>query len=173
MSSWTFWMIFGSHVMLNQQISRALEVWVVLATMFTRHDSLKLLPLRLLQRSCVPHQSAHSSEVASRNWSSCWKRSQVTYVTNLCFIYSDYTTSKDFILNICSTWRPHTYKVSLKVRFHTCIIFFCILEYYEYMVHENCCVLVWILCIFQIHFVWLVYTKIFWANFILVCAGPL
>jgi hypothetical protein len=49
----------GNHVLSNRRLNRALRVWVVLATMVTGHESLRLFPLGLPQRSCVPHQSAY------------------------------------------------------------------------------------------------------------------
>jgi hypothetical protein len=44
-----------------ESIPTALRLWEVLTTMFTGHESLWLFPLRLDQRSCVPHQPAHCS----------------------------------------------------------------------------------------------------------------
>jgi len=36
------------------------------------------------------------------------------------------------------TWRPHAYKISMKVSFRSCIIWFCTLENYRYTVYRNC-----------------------------------
>jgi len=47
--------------------SRALRLWVFLATMFTGLESLRLFPLGLRQRLFVPHQPAHCSGGASGN----------------------------------------------------------------------------------------------------------
>jgi hypothetical protein len=59
--------VFGSHVL------QALRYWVVVATTFTGHESLRLFPLRLPQRSCTPHQPTHCSGVGSGNWIRCWR----------------------------------------------------------------------------------------------------
>jgi hypothetical protein len=46
---------------------RVFQMWVVMVTMFTGHKSPQLFPLELPQRSCVPHQPAECSGVASSN----------------------------------------------------------------------------------------------------------
>jgi hypothetical protein len=48
-----------------ESISRLLWIWVILATMFTRHESLRLFFLVLPQRLCIPHQPSHCSRLAN------------------------------------------------------------------------------------------------------------
>jgi hypothetical protein len=81
------------------------------------------------------------------------KKSQVAcymilWITT-CFVYRKPTMLNDLILGkyvhkITCTWTLH------EVSFHLCIKRFCIIENYEYTVHQNQCILFWILCIWRV-----------------------
>jgi hypothetical protein len=61
-----FFQDIGSRVLV-ESVSRVLQMWVFLATMFTGHESLRLFSLVLFMRSCALQQPAHCPGVASRN----------------------------------------------------------------------------------------------------------
>jgi len=80
-------------------------VWVVLATIFTRHESLQLFPMGLLQKN-VHTKPTHSVLSCKQKLKLVLKRSQitccVTQFTTVWFIHSESTRSKDPVLNMCS-----------------------------------------------------------------------
>jgi hypothetical protein len=109
--------VFDSHVLWNL-ISRVLWVWMVLATMFTRHESLSLFPLGLPQKSDVLHQPTHCSLLRRYKWKLklLLKRLQMTcYMTQqttLWFIHIESTRSKD------SCWTCVQMKTTYTETFH-------------------------------------------------------
>jgi hypothetical protein len=121
--------MFGSrgpcHIESN---SRQRRLWVILATMFTGHESLPLFLLGSQKRSCVPHRPTHCAGVAGRNWSChlrdhgwhvAWKSWQ--FVVRLRWVHEVKGSHTEHV----STWRPHAHKVSMKMNFHSSIIRLC------------------------------------------------
>jgi len=87
-----------------ESISRALWLWVLLATMFTGFESLLFFPLGLPQKPCILHQPAHRSGVASRNWSWCCRddRWHVVWLSwQICGSFTASTPGRRFYYWIC------------------------------------------------------------------------
>jgi hypothetical protein len=124
-------------------VSRALRVWVILATLFTSHVSQCLFPLVATSKIVC---TAPVHMVRSCKWKCrlLHKRSQatccVTQLTTLWFMYIESQWGWGSHIKHVFTRRPHAYKLSMKENFHSCIICFYILENYEYTIHRNCCI---------------------------------
>jgi len=95
---------------------------MVLATVFTGHESLPLFPLGLPKKSCVQRQPALQELQAETE--AVLKGSR------------EATWSKNFVLNMCSR-DDH---VRTKLGHESEFSFICVLECYEYTVRRNCCV---------------------------------
>jgi hypothetical protein len=84
----------------------------------------------------------HSSGDVSRNFSCCCDvTSDMLHdiVDKFVVCLQQIHMVEGFHIEFVFTWRPHTYKLSMKVTFHSCIICFCILENYKHTIHCNCC----------------------------------
>jgi hypothetical protein len=90
-------------------ITRTLQVWVVLTTMFSGPESQWLFPLRLLQTLCIPNQPAYYSGTPNSD-------TTANFEVHLQGVYHQAKGSHiehEF---------THTHKFSMKVSFHLCII---------------------------------------------------
>jgi len=129
-----------------------LQVWVALATMITGHESLQSFPLGLPQRLCT---TPTCTVFRNCEWKLklLLKRSKficcMIQLTTLWFVCGVREVKGSRIEHVF-TWRPHAYKLSTKVNFHSCIICFSALDNYKYTRHWNCCMFFWILCIWLI-----------------------
>jgi hypothetical protein len=101
-----------------------------------------LFPLGPPQRSCVPHHPAHCPGVASRNLSWCWRDHSWQLYGLLTASPKGqripcWMCSHDDHVHTNSPWKWAFIHVSC----------FCTLKNYKYTVHQNCCMLFWILCV--------------------------